>query len=174
MPPMKTEFSTFDVMKALGIPRERLKDWMSSGFIKPLKPAEGKGTKAIFDRVSVYAIALFRHLHEERGLVRKQAAVLVQDWQSDMRDSLDKFKVTTNRDPQNALVDLLTREFFVVFYEKSFEFISRSYLGPEENRLADILNRIEKITQGADWTDLYCVNFRRIRDEVDECLKTIQ
>ena len=62
MSTLRDEFTTFDIIKALGIPRERLQDWINRGFVKPSVPAEGKGTKAIFTRGDVYAVALFKSL----------------------------------------------------------------------------------------------------------------
>jgi hypothetical protein len=58
----RDEFTTFDIIKALGIPRERLQDWINRDFIKPTIPAEGRGTKAIFTRSDVYKIMLFQKL----------------------------------------------------------------------------------------------------------------
>lgn len=73
---MRDEFSTLDIVKALGIPRERLRDWMNQGFIKPKKPAEGQGTRAIFIRNDVYAVELFRRL-VKFGLRRESASLLL-------------------------------------------------------------------------------------------------
>jgi len=49
-------YTTFQIIKALKIPRERLKDWMEKGFVKPsLQQARGKGTKALFSLLDVYS-----------------------------------------------------------------------------------------------------------------------
>jgi len=74
---MRNEFSTFDIVKALGIPRERLKDWMNNGFVKPTIPAEGQGTKAIFTRVDLYLTELFRDLLN-KGFKRGIAADFIR------------------------------------------------------------------------------------------------
>ena len=70
------EFSTFDIVKKLKIPRERLKDWMSQGFIEPTTPAEGKGTKAIFTLLDVYCLMLFKQILTF-GIDRKTAAEFI-------------------------------------------------------------------------------------------------
>jgi hypothetical protein len=70
---MKNEFTTFDIMKALEIPRERLREWINRGFVKPHQSADGQGTKAIFTRSDVYAVALFKRFIEH-GITRKAAA----------------------------------------------------------------------------------------------------
>lgn len=74
---MKNEFSTFDIIKALGIPRERLKDWMSNFFIKATTPADGQGTKAIFKKVDIYMIELFRDLLR-KGFKRDRASDFIK------------------------------------------------------------------------------------------------
>lgn len=86
----KTEFSTFDIIKALGIPRERLKDWMSKGYAKPSIPAKGKGTKAVFYRIDVYTIALFRHLVEDRHFTRDVASWVANHWRDNLSPFLNK------------------------------------------------------------------------------------
>jgi len=56
----KSEFSTFDVMKILDIKRERLREWMIQGFVKPAVPASGAGSKAEFGLLDLYKIAVFK------------------------------------------------------------------------------------------------------------------
>ena len=75
---MKTEFSTFDIVKILEIPRERLKDWMNNGFVKPTTPAQGRGSRAVFMREDVYIIALFKNMISW-GLKREVAARIIRD-----------------------------------------------------------------------------------------------
>jgi len=74
---MRDKFSTLDIVKALEIPRERLREWMNRGFIKPSEPARGQGTKAVFTRIDVYGVALFRHLLT-KGFKREIASEYVQ------------------------------------------------------------------------------------------------
>jgi hypothetical protein len=71
---MRDEFTTFDIVKALDIPRERLQDWINREFIKPSIPAMGQGTKAIFTRDDVYSVALFKSFIEQ-GYNRLMAGV---------------------------------------------------------------------------------------------------
>jgi len=81
---MRDEFSTLDIVKTLGIPRERLRDWINKGFVRPTVPAEGQGTKAMFTRGDVYGVKLF-HILIQSGLRRENAAFIV--------DSLRETKV---------------------------------------------------------------------------------
>ena len=73
---MRNEYSTLEIVKALGLTRERLQDWMNRGFVKPSIEAKGQGTKAIFTHQDVYKIDLFRLLLE-KGFKRNQAAKLI-------------------------------------------------------------------------------------------------
>lgn len=72
-------YSTLDIIRALGIPREKLRAWMKDNFIVPTIPAQGQGTKAIFTLDRVYCIALFQSLLN-RGFSRKVAAQVVDSF----------------------------------------------------------------------------------------------
>lgn len=66
-------YTTTDIGRCLGIKRERLKIWMSNGYIRPSKNADGPGSKyllSIFDR---YLLKLFQSL-VERGFPRRENA----------------------------------------------------------------------------------------------------
>jgi hypothetical protein len=75
---MERTYSTFEVMKAVKIDRERLRPWMEKGFIPVSQLATGQGTRAIFTTRDVYAVALFKRL-VDAGLNRKRASALVKD-----------------------------------------------------------------------------------------------
>ena len=75
---MKSEFSTLDIVKKLNIPRERLRDWMSRGFVKPSQQAQGQGTKALFTRFDVHLVGIFRDL-VDFGYKRSLAAHCIQE-----------------------------------------------------------------------------------------------
>lgn len=72
------KYRTLGICKALGIERERFRDWVKArpGFIKPTLPAMGQGTKAGFTLGDVYAIALFKRM-TETGFKRELAADIV-------------------------------------------------------------------------------------------------
>lgn len=69
----RDEFSSFETADALGIPIERMRQWMKLDFISPSVPAKGQGTKAIFKRGDVYRAALFLSL-VDYGINRKYAS----------------------------------------------------------------------------------------------------
>ena len=75
-----SEHTTFDIVKILDIPRERLQDWINRGFIYPSRhKAEGKGTKNVFSQWDVYGIALFQKLLW-LGLSRGSASIFYKSW----------------------------------------------------------------------------------------------
>ncbi|MFC1827094.1 hypothetical protein ACFLZQ_04095 [Thermodesulfobacteriota bacterium] len=76
---MRNNFSTFDIKKLLGIPRERLQAWMIEGYVAPSIPAPSQGKKAIFTRVDVYAVALFNDLLKI-GFRRETTARFVSEY----------------------------------------------------------------------------------------------
>ena len=76
-PEIEDLYSTLDIVKALNIPRERLRDWMTRGFIKPSLPSTGKGTIAIFTKADVFGVALFGKLLE-KGFKREMAAEYIE------------------------------------------------------------------------------------------------
>ncbi len=73
---MRNQFSTLDIVKALSIPRERLRDWMNNGFVAPTTSSEGQGTKAVFGRDDIYLVALFVDLLK-KGFKRNKASDLI-------------------------------------------------------------------------------------------------
>ena len=79
-------FSTFDVMRILDIPRERLQDWIARGFIEPSGgKAVGRGTKNIFTLWDLCGIVLFQGLVDS-GTPRKLAADYYRKWKLNHTD----------------------------------------------------------------------------------------
>ena len=66
------KFTTTDVKK-LGIKRERLKEWMSKGFVQASVKASGPGTKNLFSLLDLYQIKLFAYV-VDCGFSREEAA----------------------------------------------------------------------------------------------------
>jgi len=70
----KDEFTTFEVVKIVGIKLERLQDWMKRGFIKPTHQVRiSRGLKSYFDRLQLYIIETFHYL-VQNGINRQEAA----------------------------------------------------------------------------------------------------
>jgi DNA-binding transcriptional MerR regulator len=83
---VRDQFSTLDIVKALDIPRERLREWLVRGYVRPSVSAEGQGTRAIFTRTDVYTVALFRRLLEI-GFRREEAGKFVRKFQEREKDA---------------------------------------------------------------------------------------
>ena len=78
---MERLYSIVDIVKKLGIPGERLRDWMNRCFVLTnVQKAAGQKTKAIFNRLDVYGIALFEYLVEERSFSNEEAAKFTKLW----------------------------------------------------------------------------------------------
>lgn len=70
---MESGFTTFDIVKIVELKIDRQKDWLNRGFIQAsVQAASGAGTKNIFSRNDVYAIALFKQMVES-GISRDSA-----------------------------------------------------------------------------------------------------
>ena len=67
-------YSTFDVMKALNIERECLRQWLKTGSVwASIEEASGVGTKNLFSRSDIYQIALLQRLIG-MGITRNEAS----------------------------------------------------------------------------------------------------
>jgi DNA-binding transcriptional MerR regulator len=55
------KFTTFDIVKKLGVHRSSLKQWMERDLIRPsIQKADGQGTKNLFSLEDLYRIGVFR------------------------------------------------------------------------------------------------------------------
>jgi len=167
---MKTDFSTLDIVKALNIERERLRDWMTRGYVKPSVEAEGQGTRAVFTAHDAYGVALFRDL-VGRGFSRERASAIVKLFMKQkgepgskktsyiiIRESMEGDGVieTTiecvDSDSSDHTVDLKT--------------------GHHIPRILKDLPMLKDVYYKDDneWRILYAVNFAALRKEVDAAL----
>jgi len=163
---MGQEYSSLDIVRALKIPRERLRVWIDQGFVSPnIQRAKGQGTKAIFDRLDVYAIALFRKLLE-MGLNRVDASRYLQTWLKEAR----------NRPIKGAV--LYNQIIFIRFVKK--ESVKRGCFAlssPKAQSMSFAFQfsalggQIDEYLKDKDWDDILVVNFKKIKDEVDASLE---
>jgi hypothetical protein len=157
----ETKYSTLDIVKALDIPRERLRDWMNRGYIVPTLPAHGHGTKAGFTKGDVYGIALFRKL-VEKGFKRELAAEFTKKYVGSGSPlgftSYIMFKtVIENREP------IIKPIFFA---------------GPAPFTINIDLNQVSlqelQEVYSEVWDDIYIINFVKIATEIDAALAKIE
>lgn len=148
-------YTTTDISKCLGIKRERLKSWMSNGYIQPSITAAGPGTKNLFSITDLYLLKLFASL-VERGFPREEAAERI----SITRHSLNP--------------DIIGTLEIVGFIRHDEEDKQRGY--PEiifadspEEYLKDSKLFIDEFFK-YDCDDILIFNFKKIRDAVDKAL----
>lgn len=179
-------YTTFQIIKALNIPRERLKGWMEKGFVKPsLRQAQGKGTKALFSLLDVYSLALFKHLIEECHFSRDAASHFSSMW----LEYIYNFPLEqVNKISDRTISDLLSNELIFISSRKP-EFVNSSdkeghetiderkmiyspfsFQGKNEDFLNSITSHLKPIVEKNTWEDIHIVNFKRIRGKVDAAL----
>jgi hypothetical protein len=170
---MRTEFSTLDIGRALVIPRERLRDWMSRGYVAPSVPAAGQGTKAIFTRDDAYNIELFRNMIDH-GFSREVAGKFLKDFTDRLKKEKDG--------------SIYPENIYIVFRSpgrEGKEISDVSLLGPGawkfdiesgyidwklSNPKFNIKTRKQALNLPPIWRNIHIVNFGTLRKEVDAAL----
>jgi hypothetical protein len=154
---MKTEFSTLDIVRRLGIPRGRLREWINEGFIEPsIQKSKGHGSKSLFSRLDVYAIVYYKHLIEKLHLPRSEAAKVINVWLNDiglLRD-LEEFKEEDVLNGLNelsfAVIWLHDEKYCVPEFSEIFRYMTkgalskRSFIEGQMRYLQDII--AERVT----------------------------
>jgi len=175
---MREKFSTLDIVKALGIPRERLRDWMNNGFVIPTISSQGQGTKAVFTRNDVYLAALFVDLlkkgfkrYNASDLVRRTSAILKKNEPKNLAYVIIYFlKNHDNPVIVKPIYDPVTR-WDKIDLRWDGRISSKQIEGnkdnvPERNDLP-----AEKAMQNQSkaqlWENIHIVNFKNIKKEVD-------
>ena len=193
---MKDNYTTFDIVAARNIPRERLKDWMSNGFISVSIPAQGKGTKALFTRLDVYALELFRHLHEGRHYSRIEASRFVKCWldyvgiwvganrydQGRGAAELGEKAIAgmsgirvDSENPEKTMAEFVGAHPVFCCSGDNLQFFPHSIFGQADietinSRLGSVVERLEEDLSTGNWDDIIMVNFKKIMDDVDHSL----
>jgi len=156
------KYSTFDIVKALDIDRERLREWMNRGYIKPSQSAQGQGTRALFSTLDVYAVELFRNL-VEAGFSREAASLYVQKFIKEEKHTKYETKVIGFR--------VSTEQ--IQFFQIDSNFKIRK-LDLRTGTLVAPMSQTEKEEflpkDLEDWDRVYLVNIEKIRKKVDEAL----
>jgi hypothetical protein len=145
-------YSTLDIVKNLDISRERLRDWQNREFIDSSVKASGQGTRALFSRLDVYTIALFRYMVEICKFSREEAACQSKIWRQEVKI------------PRENETDLFGQICFLRRTKKD---------GSQEILLKPhkIINSSRKENIADDrWDSLFIVNFKKIKKQVDSQL----
>ena len=158
-PEIEDLYSTIDISKALNIPRERLRDWMVRGFIKPSLPSTSKGTIAIFIRTDVICVALFMKL-VTKGFKREAAAEYV--------DFLTEYPDLTN-----SINFIMLKS---VVRNNDLDVVPFISYGPGQLNLHIDKDRnvntnfTDQIIEADEWDDIQIINVVNIHEEVDAAL----
>jgi len=166
---MRNEFSTFDLIKVLKIPRERLREWMKRDYVRPSRKAEGQGDKASFTLEDVYSVALFRRL-VDFGFSRNLAGEFVRGFIAEDRDSPKRqksefiiFRITKDKISTQTLASGSWK----------WDINSGSILlGPIP------LAKLKKVSGvpffcSEEWDQVHIVNYNGLKKEVDEALSIL-
>ncbi len=176
---MRDKFSTLDIVKALSIPRERLRDWMNNGFVVPTTKSEGQGTKAIFTRDDIYLVALFVDLLKKgfkrdraSDLIRKASEVLKKNGSESLAYIIIYFLNTRNNTIlAEPIYDPVTRWDKIDLRwggripSKLIERSKKSALG-----LSDLLaeeDAMQNLSTEQKWENIHLVNFINLKKKVD-------
>ena len=150
------EYTTTDISKHLGIKRERLKIWMSNGYVKPSTEASGPGTKNLFTITDLYFLKLFASL-VERGFPRKEAANRIRMSRVGLHPNIVKTLCLigfTRRDGEKKK----DPGYPLTIYSDS----SQDFAKDSEFLMNDFFKH--------DCDDILIFNFKKIREGVDKAL----
>jgi len=173
MPNQRDEFTTFDIIKALGIPRERLQDWINRDFIKPTIPAEGQGTKAIFTIADVYCIALFSDFLTV-GFNRKTASTLSKN----LRKYFEIDRKMGYLCIRISIKGGTRRAFTFSWSEEKVGLLNLKTGGPPVLPGAEFTKKgraVKKILRDSDeWGQMHLINIGLLRRKVDMALSGLE
>ena len=152
---MEKQFTTFQIAKALKLKYGRLREWLDGGYIEPsIHRAQRQGEKTLFTLADAYAIKLFDYLLG-RGFSRKDAAIRIE--------ALQKYIEA----PQVGNSTLLSAT-YAAFYRQEGSGPYFQLIRDEKVSLS-LFGRTVEGKRGS-FDDVLVVNFRKIRDEVDQAL----
>lgn len=161
---MREKFSTFDIIKALDIQRERLRQWLKYGLIRPsIQKAGGQGTRALFSYRDALVIALFRDLIE-LGFDRLNAISHAHTLVSRLNDiptyTIIQYNVRRGAKPVNTKTGKP---------DKTKKTIVSSMIlpQPEKINLADYNNH------SAEWDYFMVLNLGKFKKEIDIALSSL-
>ncbi|WP_319407472.1 MerR family transcriptional regulator [uncultured Desulfosarcina sp.] len=154
-------YTTFDVVKIIGIKMERLQDWIKRGFIKPSSEEKvGRGIKRYFSKLDLYFIKTFQGL-VENGITRQEASYIVWDVQ---KQPLIINALRSAGQPQDVK-KLRTEPYFIVtekgWTENNFSRTKLVYKDELQIRL----------TENSDSDFVHIVNLSRIKSQIDAALE---
>jgi hypothetical protein len=73
------KYTTGQIVKALNLPMQRLREWIQRRYFTPSLGSPGQGKKAYFSLADICRIELFRYLLEDKGVKREIARTLLKE-----------------------------------------------------------------------------------------------
>jgi hypothetical protein len=104
----------------------------------------GQGKESIFERRDIYAVAVFMNLTRNRRHSRKLAGEMISGWVSPVE--FGKIK-------------------FIAFFFEENQVIAVNY--ESEKVLAKAMEKV------SGWNDVYVINFKELKLQVDQALKSL-
>jgi hypothetical protein len=143
------EFTTFQISKALEIKYGRLREWIDRRYIEPsIHKAQRQGQKTLFNRIDAYMIKLFDYLLA-RGFSREEAARKSYSLQVDAPEVLSMV--------------------YIAFYRQEGIDTGLCMFIPTKDVHLTLFGKTPDGKEG-EFDDVLIVNFKKIRDQVDQAL----
>jgi|GEM_PF-1775268 len=159
-PEIEDIYSTIDISKALGIKRERMREWMIRGYVKPSLPSTGKGTIAIFTRNDVLCVALLQKLIG-MGFKRDVASVHIRQLLDSRLINVLSFIVLVYTEREGKPVvdfQLIADETLDINFDQD----GNAKIGPLTN------------VDSPNWNGVHVINFLKLENEVDAALAELE
>ena len=165
-------FTTFEICKKMDLRKDRFREWVDRGFIKPsIQRAQGRGTKNLFSRTDLYLIETFRHLIT-CGFGRKEAGRRVAElslWLDQNRSRRESAAIVAFQ-RKTSVPYLPFTESAPPFSRKD----NKMYDSEDREIYPGVLVWFEgeeamvNFREGqADIDDVLLVNFKKVRERVD-------
>lgn len=176
-------YSSFEIMRALHIEKEKLRDWIERGFIRATTPSPGRGKPAAFTVKDIYGLALFMELINY-GFSRERASHLADTYRYSIEVDINE------PDDDGILEELIVLDDqyaadFILFHRKTdFDgnpIITARTITNDKVKISlrsgwpeYIKPEVERQTGFAkDWDSLLIINYGKIRNRVDEALRKL-
>jgi hypothetical protein len=157
-------YTTTDIIRGLGIPRERLRDWISRGFVRASVPAPGQGLAAEFSLWDVYRIELFRNL-VDGGFDRKVASEFLKVLRSDENEKWKTAYIIFRREGEEIIPMTIAKG-----ANWSLDLKGGRIGVTGSPAYVDVRQLRNTKFDPTAWDNIYLVNFEKIRESVDRNL----
>jgi hypothetical protein len=170
----RNEFSTTEIVKALGIPQERFREWLVRGYVKPsIREPKGPAQPAIWSHWDVYGVALFKKLLEG-GISRENAAKILKTWEEvlvspEYEDTKNLFFVICRYITKDDVSVLTFTAEHTDMFKNSFHLLGEALKYMVTGKLPGHgLTLLDKIGHRTpNWDDMMIINMAKIVHDVN-------